>query len=328
MARSPLASRTTESSSRFGLSGLFLASVTQHRLNRKQSFAKSSSRRTLCSLLRAGGPAAHGPFVDSQADTVTRRAFSAPATSSGVRPCARHSRLRSTDSPTTVYSASPASFSARPTCGPKGSEHTDPSPVDRGKQDSTMHILSDRSKLPPVVGISTGNTHDSQGLKPVLVGLQPSTPQVAWKAPGAPGRGVAGSVRPCRLARFAGRGMAAGPVCRRRPHRRPWITLPWASGCTATCFGCRRSALLHPLEVVQRQLVGAAVRRAALCPGEEGRVHLFVRGAGGRVLPVGGGDLGEVGGRRAGRHRCSRGRAAAAGSTGGPFPSGPGTGPG
>jgi transposase len=35
-----------------------------------------------------------------------------------------------------------------------------------------MHILSDRSGLPLVVGISTGNTHDSQGLKPMLAGLQ------------------------------------------------------------------------------------------------------------------------------------------------------------
>ncbi|WP_427155671.1 IS5 family transposase [Streptomyces sp. TRM70308] len=52
----------------------------------------------------------------------------------------------------------------------KGGEHTGPSPVDRGKPGTRMHILSDRSGLPLVVGISTGNTHDSQGLKPMLAG--------------------------------------------------------------------------------------------------------------------------------------------------------------
>ncbi len=35
-----------------------------------------------------------------------------------------------------------------------------------------MHVMSDRSGLPLVVGISSGNTHDSQGLKPVIAGLQ------------------------------------------------------------------------------------------------------------------------------------------------------------
>jgi transposase len=35
-----------------------------------------------------------------------------------------------------------------------------------------MHILSDRSGLPLVVGISGGNVHDSEGLKPMVAGLQ------------------------------------------------------------------------------------------------------------------------------------------------------------
>ncbi|GIH97989.1 IS5 family transposase [Planobispora siamensis] len=35
-----------------------------------------------------------------------------------------------------------------------------------------MHILSDRSGLPLVVGVSSGNTHDSEGLKPMVLELQ------------------------------------------------------------------------------------------------------------------------------------------------------------
>ncbi|GGV98160.1 hypothetical protein GCM10015535_69970 [Streptomyces gelaticus] len=44
--------------------------------------------------------------------------------------------------------------------------------MDRGKPGSKMHILSDANGLPLVVGLSAGNTHDSQGLKPMVAGLQ------------------------------------------------------------------------------------------------------------------------------------------------------------
>ncbi|MFJ1997170.1 IS5 family transposase [Streptomyces asiaticus] len=54
----------------------------------------------------------------------------------------------------------------------KGGEHTGPSPVDRGKPGSKMHILSDANGLPLLVGISAGNTHDSEGLKPMIEGHQ------------------------------------------------------------------------------------------------------------------------------------------------------------
>ncbi|WP_190144653.1 IS5 family transposase [Streptomyces glebosus] len=54
----------------------------------------------------------------------------------------------------------------------KGGELTGPSPVDRGKPGSKMHILSDANGLPLVVGVSAGNTHDSEGLKPMVEGHQ------------------------------------------------------------------------------------------------------------------------------------------------------------
>ncbi|MFI8007897.1 IS5 family transposase [Streptomyces sp. NPDC086010] len=50
----------------------------------------------------------------------------------------------------------------------KGGELAGPSPVDRGKPGSKMHVLSDADGLPLRVGLSAANTHDSQALKPML----------------------------------------------------------------------------------------------------------------------------------------------------------------
>ncbi|MFE6946649.1 IS5 family transposase [Streptomyces chartreusis] len=54
----------------------------------------------------------------------------------------------------------------------KWGEHTGPSPVDRGKPGSKVHVLSDRAGLPLVVEVSAGNVHDSHGLKLMAAGLQ------------------------------------------------------------------------------------------------------------------------------------------------------------
>lgn len=43
-----------------------------------------------------------------------------------------------------------------------------PSPVDRGRPGSRMHVLSDANGLPLRVGLSAANTHDSLALKPML----------------------------------------------------------------------------------------------------------------------------------------------------------------
>ncbi|MFF3363733.1 IS5 family transposase [Streptomyces misionensis] len=50
----------------------------------------------------------------------------------------------------------------------KGGELAGPSPVDRGKPGSKMHILSDANGLPLRVGLSAANTHDSLALKPMV----------------------------------------------------------------------------------------------------------------------------------------------------------------
>lgn len=45
---------------------------------------------------------------------------------------------------------------------------TGPSPVDRGKSGSKIHLLSDRAGLPLSVGISAANTNDAYALKPLV----------------------------------------------------------------------------------------------------------------------------------------------------------------
>ena len=43
--------------------------------------------------------------------------------------------------------------------------------MDRGKNGSKIHVLTDRAGLPLVTGVSAANTHDSQGLKPLVRGI-------------------------------------------------------------------------------------------------------------------------------------------------------------
>ncbi|WP_338775919.1 IS5 family transposase [Streptomyces sp. DG1A-41] len=77
-----------------------------------------------------------------------------------------------TNSTTQASSTSPASSWTPRTCALKGGEHTGPSPVDRGRPGSKMHVLSDANGLPLVVGVSAANVHDSEGLKPMVAGHQ------------------------------------------------------------------------------------------------------------------------------------------------------------
>ncbi|MFX0574363.1 IS5 family transposase [Nocardia nepalensis] len=48
---------------------------------------------------------------------------------------------------------------------------TGPSPVDRGKSGSKIHVLSDRAGIPLSVGISAANTNDAEALKPLVKAL-------------------------------------------------------------------------------------------------------------------------------------------------------------
>jgi transposase len=45
---------------------------------------------------------------------------------------------------------------------------TGPSPVDRGKPGSKIHVLSDRAGLPLAVALSAASTHDSLALRPLI----------------------------------------------------------------------------------------------------------------------------------------------------------------
>ncbi len=50
---------------------------------------------------------------------------------------------------------------------------TGPNPVDRGKNGSKIHLITERSGLPLSVAISGANTHDSQALQPLVRGIAP-----------------------------------------------------------------------------------------------------------------------------------------------------------
>ncbi|MBA8824158.1 hypothetical protein FHX42_001487 [Saccharopolyspora lacisalsi] len=48
---------------------------------------------------------------------------------------------------------------------------TGPGPADRGKADSTIHLLSEQVGLPLAMGVSAANTHDSHGLRPLVTAI-------------------------------------------------------------------------------------------------------------------------------------------------------------
>jgi transposase len=48
---------------------------------------------------------------------------------------------------------------------------TGPSPVDRGKPGSKIHVLSERQGLPLSVAVSAANTNDSFALKPLVMAI-------------------------------------------------------------------------------------------------------------------------------------------------------------
>ncbi len=49
----------------------------------------------------------------------------------------------------------------------------DPNPVDRGKNGSKIHLITERSGLPISVGISAANAHESLALEPLVRGIPP-----------------------------------------------------------------------------------------------------------------------------------------------------------
>ncbi|MGV9600738.1 IS5 family transposase [Streptosporangium sandarakinum] len=55
----------------------------------------------------------------------------------------------------------------------KKGELTGPNPVDRGKNGSKIHMITERTGLPISVAISGANTHDSLALEPLVRGIPP-----------------------------------------------------------------------------------------------------------------------------------------------------------
>ncbi|PZG08643.1 IS5/IS1182 family transposase [Nonomuraea aridisoli] len=55
----------------------------------------------------------------------------------------------------------------------KGGTLTGPNPVDRGKNRSKIHLITERTGLPLAVAINAANTHDSLALKPLIRSIPP-----------------------------------------------------------------------------------------------------------------------------------------------------------
>ncbi|MFB6439772.1 transposase [Streptomyces sp. NPDC056411] len=117
---------------------------------------------------------------------------------------------------------------------------TGPNPVDRGKKGSKIHLITERTGLPLSIGISAANTHDSQGLEPLVRGIPPirfparapppAVRQAAWR------QGL--RLRPpAEMAPLTKHHPAPRPPARRvsqKLGRHRWTverTVAWLSGC-------------------------------------------------------------------------------------------------
>jgi transposase len=116
---------------------------------------------------------------------------------------------------------------------------TGPSPVDRGKPCSKVHVLSERAGIPVSVAVSAANTHDSHALKPLVKAIpaiksrrgsrrrKPGKPHAdkAWDQPYLRRWG-----RDCGIGvRIAGKGIESGAKLGK--HR--WVierTIAWLAG--------------------------------------------------------------------------------------------------
>ncbi|MBK3575487.1 IS5 family transposase [Streptomyces sp. MBT65] len=117
---------------------------------------------------------------------------------------------------------------------------TGPNPTDRGKKGSKIHLMVDRSGLPPSVGISAANLHDSQALAPLVRGIPPigSRRGPRRRRPGKQHRDKGYDYRHLRRW-LSSRGIRhrlarKGVESSRRLGRHRWVverTVPWLSGC-------------------------------------------------------------------------------------------------
>src|SRR5690606_37917946 len=67
----------------------------------------------------------------------------------------------------------PRGGGCRPRAGQKGGPMTGPSPVDRGKPGSKLHVLSDATGLPMATGNSASNTADGDAMIPLVNAIPP-----------------------------------------------------------------------------------------------------------------------------------------------------------
>jgi transposase len=61
----------------------------------------------------------------------------------------------------------------RQPAGTQRGDLTGPNPVDRGKNGSKIHLITERTGLPLSVAVSAANTHDSLAVEPLVRGIPP-----------------------------------------------------------------------------------------------------------------------------------------------------------
>ncbi len=108
----------------------------------------------------------------------------------------------------------------RQPAGRKGGPLTGPNPTYRGKLGSKIHLITDRSGLPLLLGISGANMHDSQGLSRLCAASRPSGPAAG---PGAGGRRNCTRTRAtttttCADGSAGGESVTASPARASSPH--------------------------------------------------------------------------------------------------------------
>ncbi|MFE7780200.1 MULTISPECIES: transposase [Streptomyces] len=128
---------------------------------------------------------------------------------------------------------------------------TEPSPTDRGKSGSKIHLITDRNGLPLSLGISGANMHDSLRLKPLARGSRPSAPRrdPRRRRPVKLHTDKGHNYDHLRSGSVRGASATALPVRGTEPStragRQRWVverTVSWLAGCRRLHRRCERQA--------------------------------------------------------------------------------------
>lgn len=127
---------------------------------------------------------------------------------------------------------------------------TSPSPVDRGKKGSKIHLITERTGLPIAIAICAANTHDSLALQPLIRSIPPIRSRRGPRRRPGKLHGNKGYNYPHLRAFPCSRGVIPhiarrGIESSHRLDRHHWVierTVSWLSGCRRLHRRCERRA--------------------------------------------------------------------------------------